>query len=64
MQVQIDIEFDQLLKIIKTLPAGQLKLLKAEIERKRKVKKPKTDFETLLLTGPSRYTKTTIKDQK
>ena len=52
MQVQVDIEFDQLLKIVKTLPAGQLKLLKAEIERKRKVKKSKTDLETLLLAGP------------
>jgi hypothetical protein len=52
MQVQVDIEFDQLLKIVKTLPPGQLKLLKAEIERKRKVKKSKTDLETLLLTGP------------
>ena len=52
MQVQVDIEFDQLLKIVKTLPAGQLKLLKAEIERKRKVKKSKIDLETLLLTGP------------
>ncbi len=52
MQVQVDIEFDQLLKIVKTLPAAQLKLLKAEIERKKKVKKSKTDFETLLLKGP------------
>ncbi|MBY0478032.1 MAG: hypothetical protein K2Q24_10330 [Chitinophagaceae bacterium] len=52
MQVQVDIEFDQLLKIVKTLPAGQLKLLKAEIDRKRKVKKSKTDLETFLLTGP------------
>jgi hypothetical protein len=52
MQVQVEIEFDQLLKIVKTLPAGQLKLLKSEIERKRKIKKSKTDLETLLLGGP------------
>jgi len=52
MQVQVDIEFDQLLKIVKTLAPAQLKLLKAEIERKKKVKKSKTDLETLLLTGP------------
>lgn len=32
MQVQVDIGFDQLLKIVKTLPSGQLKQLKAEIE--------------------------------
>jgi hypothetical protein len=30
MQVQVDIEFEQLLKVVKTLPAGQLRLLKAE----------------------------------
>ncbi len=52
MQVQVDIEFEQLLKIVKTLPAGQLKLLKAEIERKKKAKKSKIDLETLLLKGP------------
>ncbi len=33
MQVQVDIGFDQLLKIVKTLPSGQLKQLKAEIEK-------------------------------
>ena len=52
MQVQVDIEFEQLLKIVKTLPAGQLKLLKAEIERKKKVNKSKIDLETLLMKGP------------
>lgn len=52
MQVQVDIEFDQLLKIVKTLPAGKLKLLKAEIERKKTIKKSKIDLETLLLKGP------------
>mgnify|MGYP003527854443 CR=1 FL=1 len=52
MQVQVDIEFDQLLKIVKTLTEGQLKMLKAEIERKKKVNKSKTDLETLLMNGP------------
>ena len=33
MQVQVDIGFDQLLKIVKDLPAGKLKQLKAEIEK-------------------------------
>ena len=32
MQVQVEIAFDQLLKIIRKLPAVQLKQLKAEIE--------------------------------
>ena len=33
MQVQVDIPFDQLLRIVKTLPARELQLLKAEIEK-------------------------------
>ena len=52
MQVQVDIGFEQLLKIVKMLPAGQLKQLKAEIEKEVEVDKPKTDLETLLLNGP------------
>lgn len=52
MQVQLEIEFDQLLKIVKTLPEGQLKMLKAEIEREKKVNKSKTDLETILMNGP------------
>ena len=53
MQVQIDIGFDQLLTIVKKLPAGQLKQLKAEIEKEVKNEKSKTDLETLLLNGPT-----------
>jgi hypothetical protein len=52
MQVQVDIEFDQLLKIVKTLPAGQLKQLKSEIEKEAKSTNS-TDLETLLLNGPT-----------
>lgn len=51
MQVQVDIGFDQLLKIVKTLPSGQLKQLKAQIEKEAKTDKP-VDLETLLLNGP------------
>lgn len=51
MQVQVDIAFDQLLKIVKTLPSGQLKQLKAEIEKEAKTEKS-VDLETLLLNGP------------
>jgi len=51
MQVQVDIEFDQLLKIVKTLPTGQLKQLKAEIEKEAKSDNS-VDLETLLLNGP------------
>jgi hypothetical protein len=52
MQVQVDIGFDQLLKIVKTLPAGQLKQLKAEIEKEVKNDKS-VNLEALLLNGPT-----------
>ena len=52
MQVQVDIEFDQLLKIVKKLPSGQLMQLKAEIEKEAKENKSK-NLETLLLNGPT-----------
>ena len=51
MQVQVDIEFDQLLKIVKTLPLGQLEQLKAEIEKEARIEKS-IDLEALLLNGP------------
>lgn len=52
MQVQLDIEFNQLLKIVKTLPSRQLKQLKAEIEKEAKSEKS-IDLEALLLNGPT-----------
>ena len=52
MQVQLDIEFDQLLKMVKTLPSGQLQRLKTEIEKEAKADKS-ADLETLLLNGPT-----------
>jgi hypothetical protein len=52
MQVQLDIEFDQLLKMVKTLPSGQLQRLKAEIEKEAKAEKS-GGLETLLLNGPT-----------
>jgi hypothetical protein len=51
MQIQVDIEFNQLLKIVKALPSGQLKQLKAEIEKKAKNGRP-VDLESILLHGP------------
>ena len=53
MQVQADIAFDQLLKVVKKLPAGQLKQLKAEIEKEAEIEKSKIDLETTLLNGPT-----------
>lgn len=52
MQVQVDIGFDQLVKIVKTLPAGQLRQLKAEIEKETITNEWNADLETLLLNGP------------
>lgn len=52
MEVQINIGFEELLKIVRTLPSGQLKQLKAEIEKKANGDKS-IDLETLLLNGPT-----------
>lgn len=52
MHLQVDIKFEQLLKLVKTLPTGQLKQLKAEIEKKVKNGKS-VDLEALLLNGPT-----------
>ena len=52
MQVQVDIGFDQLLKIVKTLPPGKLRQLKAEIEKEVTDDKS-VDLEALLLNGPT-----------
>jgi len=52
MQVQVDIGFEQLLKIVKELPSDQLKKLRTEIEKKAQNKEV-TDLEKLLLEGPT-----------
>lgn len=51
MQVQVDLEFEQLLRIVKTLPSGQLMRLKSEIE-KTPIANNSLDLEKLLLEGP------------
>ena len=52
MQVEVNIGFEQILKIIKELPSGKLKQLKAEIEKETKSAKSQ-DLETLLISGPT-----------
>ncbi|WP_165940122.1 hypothetical protein [Dyadobacter psychrotolerans] len=52
MQVQIDIGFEQLVKIAKKLPEKQWQKLKREVEQELSVKDEASDFETLLLSGP------------
>ncbi len=53
MQVQVDIGFDQLLKIVKDLPSAKLQRLKTEIEKEAGNSKSKIDLERLLLNGPT-----------
>lgn len=52
MQVQVDIEFDQLVKIVRRLPKEKLRQLKAEIEKKVITEKKATSLKSLLLKGP------------
>jgi len=52
MQVQLDIAFDQLVRIVKNLPAAEQRKLKSEIEKEAKIEESLLDLETLLLNGP------------
>jgi hypothetical protein len=53
MQAIVDIKFDELLKIVKSLPENKLSILKAEIEKETKSANSRDDFKTLLLNGPT-----------
>lgn len=52
MQVQVDIEFNQILRIVKTLKNGQLKQLKSVIEKDENKVHTTVDLESILLNGP------------
>ncbi len=55
MQLTVDIEFNELLKIIKQLPAFQIEKIKTEVNEKTVVNKPiveKSEFQEFLLSGP------------
>ncbi len=52
MQVRLDIEFDQLLKMVNALPVRKLRQLKAVIDKKTIKDKPKNNLKDLLLNGP------------
>lgn len=52
MQVQVDIEFNQILRIVKTLKNGQLKQLKSVIEKDVNKVHTTVDLESILLNGP------------
>jgi len=53
MQVQLDIGFEQLVSIVKKLPARQWAKLKSEIERNGKDVPQNEDLETFLLQAPT-----------
>ncbi|MES2704956.1 MAG: hypothetical protein V4649_20130 [Bacteroidota bacterium] len=52
MQVQVNIGFGQLLKIVRALPPAQLKQLRAALEKAGDEGDVKNDLENLLLNGP------------
>lgn len=52
MQVQGDIDFEELVKIVKKLPKGKLRLLRAEIEKKAAAEQQVPNLKALLLKGP------------
>ncbi|MPR35503.1 hypothetical protein [Salmonirosea aquatica] len=52
MQVQVNIEFDQLVQAVKSLPPNQLKQLLSKIENQAEKSLPEMDLEDLLLKGP------------
>jgi hypothetical protein len=53
MQVQVDIQFEQLLKIVQDLPTHKLKKLKAVINKEKVVAKNDRKLLSLLLNGPT-----------
>ena len=53
MQVQIDIEFDQLVQLAKLLPVKQWTKLKQEVENEKVPSKQTPELEEFLLTAPT-----------
>ena len=54
MQVQVDIEFDQLVKLAKRLPVSQWAKLKQEVENEKTTDDRKAaDLESFLLKAPT-----------
>lgn len=52
MQVKVEIDFEQLVEAVKSLPSNQLSQLKAEIEKQNRNPKTRKVLENLLLNGP------------
>ncbi len=52
MTVSINIEYEQLVEVIKKLPLAQLRKLKIEIDKETKRQSTQADLESILLNGP------------
>jgi hypothetical protein len=52
MQAQVNIEFDQLVRLVKDLPAQEWAKLKNKVEKGHEKQKT-SDLETFLLTAPT-----------
>jgi len=53
MQVQVDIGFEQLIQLVKKLPARQWTKLKQEIDNEQNVVKQASELENFLLSAPT-----------
>ncbi|MCF0058433.1 hypothetical protein [Dyadobacter sp. CY356] len=53
MQIQVDIGFEQLVKIAKRLPENQWTKLKEEVEKDNINFKDSSDLESLILSAPT-----------
>lgn len=53
MQAQVDIEFEQLVKLAKQLPTTQWKKLKKEVEEEVSIPRQNSDLVSLLLSAPT-----------
>jgi hypothetical protein len=53
MQAQIEIGYDQLVKLVKQLPKKQWSRLKSEVEKNEVPSDTQSDMLTLLLNGPT-----------
>ncbi|MBC6110379.1 hypothetical protein ACFOG5_05615 [Pedobacter fastidiosus] len=53
MELQVDIGFEQLVKLIKNMPEKQWLKLKQEVDEKLVKEKDREDYKKLLLSGPT-----------
>ncbi len=61
MQAQVDIEFEQLVKLAKQLPTSQWTKLKKEVEEEVINSTPNSDLVALLLSAPT-YSKKQLEE--